>query len=454
MKKAKKKALENLLESLEQAHIKIKEALIKKENTAAMQLLAQCQENAIESGELIETEEGETHPIISILEDYCETAYQIYEKIRSNTPLNSDTEFMRLCKLLSNIKECAQNDIPVRKEAVFLPYKASMWDSLESVWNAADEDPDWDAYVISIPYFDKNPDGSFGEMHDEYDLYPDYVPITKYNTFDFALHQPEIAFIHNPYDDYNYVTTVHPFYYTKNLKQYVEKLVYIPYYVLSEPDIESPTLEDDFGHFFCVPGVYNADQVIVQSENMRNAYIKVLTKKIGPKTKPYWENKILGLGSPKFDAFSNSKREALSIPAQWKTVLYKPDGTRKKVILYNTCVNSLVENGAQTLKKIENTLQVFKSMQENIALLWRPHPLTKTTLESMLPQLCPKYQEIVEQYASAGWGIYDDSADLHRAIALCDAYYGDGSSLVQLCQKAGKPVMIQNIEILSETSLE
>ena len=46
-----------------------------------------------------------------------------------------------------------------------------------------------------------------------------------------------------------------------------------------------------------------------------------------------------------------------------------------------------------------------------------------------------------------GWGIYDDSAELERAIALCDGYYGDHSSLVQLCQEAGKPVMIQDVEI-------
>ena len=66
----------------------------------------------------------------------------------------------------------------MRIEAVFLPYKASMWDSLESVWKAADEDPDCDAYVIPIPYFDRNPDGSFGPMHDERLDYPDNVPVT------------------------------------------------------------------------------------------------------------------------------------------------------------------------------------------------------------------------------------------------------------------------------------
>ena len=65
----------------------------------------------------------------------------------------------------------------------------------------------------------------------------------------------------------------------------------------------------------------------------------------------------------------------------------------------------------------------------------------------MRPQLWEEYEKLVEQYRREGFGIYDDTADLDRAIALCDAYYGDGSSLVQLCRKVGKPVMIQCVEV-------
>ena len=54
-------------------------------------------------------------------------------------------------------KRVWKGQIKVWMEAIFLPYKASMWDSLESVWKAADADPECDAYVIPIPYYDKNP---------------------------------------------------------------------------------------------------------------------------------------------------------------------------------------------------------------------------------------------------------------------------------------------------------
>ena len=108
----------------------------------------------------------------------------------------------------------------------------------------------------------------------------------------------------------------------------------------------------------------------------------------------------------------------------------------------------MLEEGEKMLKKMQNVFQVFEARQDDIALLWRPHPLIKATIESMRPQLWQEYQKIVNRYQAAGWGIYDDSPDLDRAIALCDAYYGDGSSLVQLCQKAGRPVMLQNVDIL------
>ena len=83
-------------------------------------------------------------------------------------------------------------------------------------------------------------------------------------------------------------------------------------------------------------------------------------------------------------------------------------------------------------------------------MLWRPHPLMKATLESMRPQLWEDYNAIVEQYKAEGWGIFDDTADFDRALAICDAYYGDPSSVVQLCRKVDKPIMIQNCNILGE----
>ncbi len=448
MTKAQKKQAEDFLELLGRAHDGIRRMIEIENDGAALDLLSQCQECAIRLGGIIEAVEGEDFATIPLIEEYCELAYQIYEKISQNVPVNVNQVNKALRKSLIRMENSVKYDIPERKEVVFLPYKASMWDSLESVWKAADEDPNCDAYVVPIPYYDRNADGSFREMHYEGGEYPEYVPVTDYREYDFAMRRPEMIFIHNPYDDCNYVTSVPPEFYSKNLKQYTEKLVYIPYFVLGEIDPDNKEAVKGMAHFCTAPGVINADVVVVQSENIRKAYIDVLTEAAGEDTRSYWEKKILGIGSPKMDKVLESAEDECDIPEDWMRILKRADGSRKKVILYNTGVTALLNQGEKMLKKMQSVFGTFKENVEDVALVWRPHPLIKATIESMRPQLWLDYVKLEKQYREEGWGIYDDSAKLNRAIALCDAYYGDGSSLVQLCQKAGKPVMIQNVEIL------
>lgn len=447
MRQAQKKQVESYVELLTKAHNAIKAALKARKWDGALELLTQCQEGAILAGNLIEDAQGEGFVTVGLLEDYCEIVYQLHDKIQQGQYVDSSRAHKSLHRAMVQIKNSVEKDIPVRMEAVFLPYKASMWDSLESVWKAADEDPDCDAYVIPIPYYDKNPDGSFGEMHYEGDQYPDYVPITGYDEFDFQSHHPDMIFIHNPYDQYNYVTSVEPFFYCTNLKQYTEKLIYIPYFVLWDFKPDDKNSVENMRHFCTTSGVIHADKVIVQSEDMRQVYIDVMTEEAGENTRSYWEEKILGIGSPKFDRVLSAQEEEQEIPEDWKRVIEKPDGSRKKIILYNTGVAALLHHRDKMLSKIRDVFRVFKERQEEVALLWRPHPLIKATISSMHPELWEAYEAIREEYLAEGWGIYDDTPDVDRAIAVSDGYYGDGSSLVQMYQKTGKPVMIQDVDI-------
>ena len=314
MRKAQKQKAEELVKQIEEAHDQLKKYMEQGSVQLAMQLLEECQNGGITVGTLIEETEGEGHPTVALLEDYCELVYQTHESLSSakEKEINSGKIFKLLKQKLIKIENSIKNDIVIRKEAVFLPYKASMWDSLESVWKAADEDPNCDAYVIPIPYYDKNSDGSFREMHYEGDQYPEYVPITKYDEFDFKMHHPDMIFFHNPYDSFNFVTSVHPFFFSDNLKKYTDKLVYIPYFILKEIKPDEDDKIEAMKHFCTVSGVLNADKVIVQSEDMKQVYIKVLmdaTHNQSEAARAYWNNKILGLGSPKIDKVLNARRE-------------------------------------------------------------------------------------------------------------------------------------------------
>ena len=436
-----------LAATLEEEHEEIDKGLRNKNTDTVLGLLGQCQECAVTMGETIEASEGEGTKTVGILEAYCERLYEISQAINEGSA-NADKTSKLLLKSLNAIRGSIVGDIHETLETVFLPYKASMWDSLESVWKKADADPDCDAYVIPIPYFDRNPDGSMGKEHYEGLDYPMYVPVTDYRQYDFEGRHPDRIYIHNPYDDGNFVTSVPPFFYSRNLKSLTDELIYIPYFVLGDPDPDNEESIEGIRHFVTVAAVMNADKVIVQSENMRKAYIKVMTDYAGEQTRGYWEKKISGEGSPKFDKVATTKKEDVEVPEGWEKVIRKSDGSMKKIIFYNTGVQALLDNDEKMLDKIEDVLRIFKENKDDVALLWRPHPLIQATITSMRPHLWERYSAIVDSYRSEGWGIYDDSAELDRAIVLSDAYYGDGSSVVELYKKTGKPIMIQNAEII------
>lgn len=448
MRRILKNSILEIFKTMYEAHWNIKKFIEKKELESVQTLLADCRDTAVRIGTAIENSEGEGFVTVGFLEEYCEAVYEV--SIGISEEMNGGRIKKNLDKKLIKAESSAKNDIKAKLEIVFLPYKSSMWDSLESVWKAADADPDCNAYVVPIPYYDRKPDGSFGEMHYEGADFPEYVPITHYEDYNPELMRPDVIYIHNPYDDNNYVTSVDPRFYSGKLKKYTDKLVYIPYFVLAEPDPNDEKTLDYISDFVLTPGVLNADEVIVQSEAMKQAYIKVLLKHIGDslEIRKYLYKKILGMGSPKFDKVADAIGNNVVVPHSWKSLIFKPNGERKKVIFYNISVGALLRHNEKMLEKIRNVLDFFYNNRDDVVLLWRPHPLMEATIKSMRPQLWLEYKQIVDKYAAEGWGIYDDSSELDRAIAVSDAYYGDRSSVIELFHKAEKPVMKTSVDII------
>lgn len=267
----------------------------------AADVLSDQQEAAVRIGETVEQTEGEEHQAVALLQEYCELLWQISQNTDKS---NYKIFFKKLKKRYIQIENCLKWEIPEQYEVVFLPYKASMWDSLESVWMAAKEDNRCSCHVIPIPYYGKNPDGSFRELFYEGEMYPDYVPITNYHDYNLEDIHPEVIFIHNPYDQYNYMTSVAPEYYSSKLKDQTDMLVYIPYYIMADH------ITDDQ----CVTmGVQNAHKVIVQSEAVRQVFLQALKKQLRLSDQQALEaglnHKIVALGSPKIDRVICTIRE-------------------------------------------------------------------------------------------------------------------------------------------------
>ena len=424
MRRFQRQQIMDVIDSMHALHGEIRDRLQSGAYDVVEGALTDCQEAAISVGEAIEQIEGDDTKAVRCLEHYCERLYQISLQLQN-------TAAQKIYKSLESGLVKAENEIkhmPVRKTAVFLPYKASMWDSLESVWKAACDDAEWESVVIPIPYYNR--------MQYEGADFPEDVPVTDWQQYSLEKEHPDIIFIHNPYDQFNIVTTVHPLFYASRIKDYTEKLVYIPYFV-HQNDIVAE-------HYCVLPGTIYADVVILQSEKVREQYLRyyeaALPELVEKQGREAIEKKFQALGSPKFDVSADSQND---IPEEWREFL----GQGKKVIFFNTHLRGLMQGQSeQFLRKLEWVFNFFQK-QEDVVLLWRPHPLMVETARAMNPEAVEPYLKLVERYRRQKIGIYDDSRELHRAIDLSDAYYGSGSSVVELFRQQGKPVMLMSEQI-------
>lgn len=439
MRKNQKKKLLDCVDSLREVHKEIKEAVQKKQCAAAQNMLADCQELAIAIGESIEQSEGAGYVTVSFIEAYCEALFHVSEEIRykqdagkgnfSEDNINENRACKIINKQLIKMENSIKNDIAVRLEMAFFPYKASMWDSLESVYLTAKEDPNCDAYCVPVPYFDMNPGHRLGQMHYEGANYPKNIQITDWQTYNFEEREPDVIFIHNPYDACNLVTSVHPRFYSSNLKKYTEKLVYIPYYATSGGMAAAQSM---------LPAYLYVDYIVIQAPQFREYFDKGIP-----------DEKFLPFGSPKFDKVIKKCQNPPNPPKEWVDKMVHKD-FRKRVIFYNTSISSMLKDTETFLKKMEYVFGCFAG-REDVCLLWRPHPLLESTFNSMRPKFRPVYDALKRRFIENSLGIFDTMPDIEDSIALSDAYIGDAAtSVTSLFGVAGKPIFILNYGILEK----
>ncbi len=377
--------------------------------------------------------------------EYC----KIYDFIEVALSTGSISE--ELIEAITCVSRQVDEIKPKKLEVVFFCYKASMSDSLESIFWAAHNDPDCDAYFVPIPYYDLGPDLKPIKEHlDSTDCYPDGFPLTDYRLYNTEKRHPDVIFIMNPYDECNRATRVHEGYYSRTLRNYTKHLVYVEYglpvWMANNP--ADPKLEPSFlpVHVWC----HHYIGVTKEMSGYLRHFLKPGARFSSGLQIPYDDpdEKYLDLGSPKFDKIKNTSKSDYSIPEEWKKVI-----GNKKVILYNTGVSELLKSssaedpenkGKAYFGKLSEILNAF-SEHEEVVLWWRPHPLFETTLRALHPGLVETYKELVNEFLATPNGIFDTSVELTRAIKYCDGMISDESSLLWLAIAEAKPFYIPAI---------
>jgi hypothetical protein len=338
------------------------------------------------------------------------------ERLLSVADADTTAAEQELIGQLRALKQRLLADPNITYTVVFMPYNASMWDSLHTIWAAAQADPRVEAIVVPIPYAERLADGSAGAWHVHTDDLPAEVPVTPYTEFDLPATHPEVIYVHNPYDGNNRVTTVAPQFYSAELRPHTDLLVYVPYYVGAIPPGE---------HMYASPSFELFDKVIVQSEELDQPVIERWTS-----------NKVVPLGSPKFDYV---RTPGSPLPADWARKM-----SGRTSLLQVTSLSTLLGADRQAvMRKLNEVLDVVQD-SEDLMLWWRPHPLERATITSMVPDIAPLHTAYEERAGRSERVIVDTSMDLQRAIRNTHAYYGQWSSIVELFGFTGKPVVIQD----------
>ncbi len=275
--------------------------------------------------------------------------------------------------------------IKVKLNVVFMPYNITMWDSLESIYLACREDDDCVAKLVPIPYFDiSQEEPVYKYDFDKYDK--DLEPI-DFREFSLELEEPDVIYVHNIYDDGNILTTVHPDYYTSNLKKYTDMLVYSPYCI---PNFLKKYSQNKHSYTFDILGAKNVDRFISAGDFVKQ---EGLNSRI-PK------EKILNLGTPKFDSIIKNINQDFEYPKEW---IEKSKG--KKIVLYSTSINFFVAqlnnkvnpitNFCDVIFKFSETLQQFTD--NDIFVIWRPHPLTRNYIAKIHPHFAEWYDHLCDK---------------------------------------------------------
>lgn len=162
-------------------------------------------------------------------------------------------------------------------------------------------------------------------------------------------------------------------------------------------------------------------------------------------------NKFIVLGNPKYDKIRSLNKYEYPLRDDWKEKLFDESGNRKFTMMLDTTIEILLKKRRVLLDKIGDIID-FVENHNDLSLIWRPHPLIKPTLVNSCPELLTTYNGLVNRCKNLDNCIFDDTNDMHTAMAWSDAFMGKYGSMIELYRVTKKPTIM--LEIGEKTNFE
>lgn len=330
----------------------------------------------------------------------------------SSDELNAISEDALLLKKL-----CSDN-IKYRPKILFVAELGAKWDAMESVYNEFKKLGTCDIEVVIQPIFRavSLPDGSVrSESVYEDFLTPMGIENIPYEKYDISKSKPDITFISQPYDG---VTT--PEFTSEYIAEH-SRLVYLPYFTASSIRKSLTSASDSF---FMLNTQKFAWKIACQSETMEKLYGSIASLK---------GKNVITTGLPKWDYVYGKNKENVAMPESWKNKL-----SGKTTFLWNTHYTNNVDAMFEEMIKFIG----YFLKHNDIALIWRPHPMTECVIKVYMPSVFPKYVELIRKINESENIIFDDSSSYLPAFVYSDALISAQSSLVTQYLLTEKPILI------------
>ena len=292
----------------------------------------------------------------------------------------------------------------------FLPYKRSMWNSMESVYEEC-RASGIDAHCYPIPYIRMKENKEPDYIDTDYDLFGKIAEPIE------TLTDPDYIAIHYQYEDHNKVTNMLPEYFTKALKdRYHCKIVFLPYGIYGGQM-----------RYSLQPGCRHVDYAFLESADAVSLFIS------GWQTQGVdFTGRVFSFGSPKLDAMGKLKRK---IPEEWEDII----GNSSVTLICNSLGPFLTEPFRHLTMYHQH---ICEEIREGRAVIFRPHPLLRTTMKSMMPGMEQDYDAFIAWAHKQEGVIVDESEYLERAFGIADRMISDVSSVIPMWQMTGKPLEV------------
>lgn len=333
---------------------------------------------------------------------------------------NPEDDIPKIANLSGDLENECKTNLKYKLRILFVAELGSKWDSMKSVYEAFLERDDCDIDVVLEPIFRATqlPNGETKAeiIYDDW-LTPLGINHIPYKQYDMPTIQPDITFISQPYES----VTV-PMFWPENIAKY-SKLVYLPYYA-------AMTLhETEMTSFFKMPVEKYAWKIICQSEKMKEYYEQYASRK--------GENVIV-TGLPKWDYPMSLTKENTPCPEEWREKL-----TGKKVFLLNTHFITPL------LPLYTNRFGVINYFLKNkdVALIWRPHPMTGPVKKLFDQEQYLIFKEIQKAISNSSNIVIDMNTSYAAAFVWSDAMITVCSSLISQYLLMDKPIIYKWLKL-------